>query len=78
MVLVELQAEDTNAVLVRCDAGRRFGVVAVDIDGKTIASWISVTPAALHASTSLSLILREALAMSIMFSPTPLQNSFCA
>ncbi len=37
---------------------------------------ISVTPAALQASFSLSLIARLALAMSMVFSPTPSQNFF--
>ena len=37
---------------------------------------MSVTPAALQASISDSLIGREAFAMSMVFSPTPSQNFF--
>ena len=37
---------------------------------------ISVTPLAAQASISRSRILREALAMSIVFRPTPSQNFF--
>ena len=37
---------------------------------------MSVTPASAQALTSLSLIAREAFAMSMVFSPTPSQKRF--
>lgn len=69
-----------NAVLVRCDAGRRFGVVAVDIDGRTIPNFLDLGHAGGLACLTVLDLARSIgdVAMSIMFSPTPLQNSFCA
>ena len=42
---------------------------------KPIFTSTGVTPAVLQASSSVSLMRREALAMSGVFSPTPSQNS---